>query len=98
LNKKYIKPKNLISVGPRRKIVMDNFDNLIVEMSLEVLNEYADAEPNLLDHCLSFDCPKKRMICLNMIKKLNGDNTQYQNVIDRYIDDITGNYENSGEI
>ena len=77
---------------------MDNLDNFIVEMSLEIVNECSDAEPNLLDHCLSFECPKKRIICLNMIKKLNGDNPQYQNVIDRYIDDITGNYENSGEI
>lgn len=96
--KKYTRARKLISVGRKRKIVMDNFDTLIVEMSLEMLNECADAEPNLLDHCLSFECPKKRMICLNMIKKLNGDNPQYQNVIDRYIDDITGNYENSGEI
>jgi hypothetical protein len=97
-NKKYTRARKLISVGRKRKIVMDDLDNFIVEMSLEVLNECADAEPNLIDHCLSFECPKKRMICLNMIRKINGDNTQYQNIIDRYIDDITGNYENSGEI
>lgn len=71
----------------------------ILDIGLKGIQECDnDERPNLIDHCLGIECPHKRMICLNLIKKLNGDNPQYQNIVDRYIDDITGNYENSGEI
>lgn len=71
----------------------------ILDISLRVIQECDnDNPPNLIDHCLNIECPKKRMICLNLIRKLNGDNPEYLARIDRYIDDITGNYENSGEI
>lgn len=62
------------------------------------VQEYEDVYPNLIDHCLSYDCPKKKIICLNILRQLNGGNPQYTNIIDRYIDDITGNYNPSGEI
>jgi len=76
-------------------------DNSILEIGLLVVQECDvdnDNAPNLIDHCLSIECPKKRMICLNLIRKLNGDNPEYLARIDRFIDDITGNYENSGEM
>lgn len=80
---------------------MDNLDNLIVEMSLDMMQECStvdtDSPPNLIDFCLNLSCPEKTLTCLQLIKKLNGDNPQYQNVIDRYIDDLSGNYEPSGE-
>jgi hypothetical protein len=62
------------------------------------VNEYEDVYPNLIDHCLSYDCPKKKIVCLNILRQLNGGNPEYNNIIDRYIDDITGNYNPSGEI
>lgn len=62
----------------------------------QVVIEYEE-EKDLVAHCMSYDCKMKQLACLQLLKKLNGDNTQYQNIIDRFQNDITGNYEPSGE-
>ena len=62
------------------------------------LLEYEETYPDLIAHCLHYDCKKKKIMCLNILRKMNGDNTQYLRIIDRFIDDITGNYNPSGEV
>jgi hypothetical protein len=62
------------------------------------LKEYEDVYPNLVDECLNYEDPQEKITCLNVLKQLNGGNPQYTTIIDRYIDDITGNYNPSGEI
>jgi len=40
---------------------------------------------------MNYDCPKKQLMCLQLLKKISGDNPQYQNIIDRFQNDIVGN-------
>lgn len=56
----------------------------------EVLIEYDD-EKDLVSYCMNYDCPKKQLMCLQLLKKISGDNPQYQNIIDRFQNDIVGN-------
>jgi hypothetical protein len=75
----------------------ESFPPIKKKRKRQVVVEYDD-EKDMIDYCMDYDCPKKKLVCLQLLKKLNGDNPQYQNIINRFENDITGNYEPSGEM
>lgn len=60
---------------------------MLLELYLNILQEYED-KPNLVGYCMSFDCKKKKIKCLNKLKQIAAMNPFYQKRIDRYVDTI----------
>jgi len=66
----------------------------LLENYLNVLQEY-DEEPNLVGYCINTysECPQKQISCLRILQQMAAQNPEYQCIIDRHIDAITGYYE-----
>jgi len=56
-----------------------------------------DNAPDYITLCKRLDDPMKQIACLQALKLVVGPNPDYQHPIDREINNITGNYEGSGE-
>ena len=65
----------------------------VIESYLQKLQEY-DEMPNLVGYCIRTyeGNPMLQIKCLRTLRGLVL-NTQYQNIIDRYVDSITNTYE-----
>lgn len=76
----------------RHKNVGEQVDNLAI---YRILTEYE--ENDYIAHCLQYNCPKKRLICLKMARALCGSNKICQQRIDRHRDALLQNFDGSGD-
>ena len=60
-----------------------------------MLQEYE--ENDFISHCLEYNCPKKRLLCLKAARALCGSNKVCQQRIDRHRDALLQNFEGSGD-
>jgi len=57
-----------------------------------------DNAPDYIAQCKSLADPMRKLTCLQALKLVIGQNPEYLKPIDREINNITGNYEGSGEM
>ena len=57
-----------------------------------------DNAPDYISMCKRLGDPMRQISCLQTLKLIVGQNPEYLKPIDREINDITGNYEGSGEM
>jgi hypothetical protein len=57
-----------------------------------------DNAPDYISMCKRLEDPMRQISCLKTLKLIVGQNPEYLKPIDREINDITGNYEGSGEM
>jgi len=84
--------KKAMAMSRKYRNVGEHLDNLAIKY---MLSEYE--ENDYIKHCLQYDCPKKRLVCLRMARALCGSNRVCQQRIDRARDELLGSYDGSGD-
>ncbi len=84
--------KQAMAASRRHRNVGEHLDNLAIA---HMISEYE--ENDYIKHCIQYDCPKKKLVCLKMSRALCGANKVCQQRIDRARDELLGSYDGSGD-
>jgi len=84
--------KKAMSMTRKYRNVGEQLDLIAIRYMLQ---EYE--ENDFISHCLEYNCPKKRLLCLKAARALCGSNKVCQQRIDRHRDALLQNFEGSGD-